>query len=66
MSMLKLTLETTGKFDVKTEDHAANEVNAVRTFGSDMLLPGSITLEVSGKEIAAQIKENEDLEDVIR
>ena len=64
MHMLKMTLETTGKFDVKTEDNAANAVNAARTFGPDMLLLGSVTLETSGKEIAAQIKENEDLEDL--
>ena len=29
-----------------------------------LTLLGSITLETSGKEIAAQIKENEDLEDL--
>ncbi len=62
MHMLKLTLETTGKFEVKTEDHAANAVNAARTFAPDMLLLGATTLETKGKEIAAQIKDNEDLE----
>jgi two-component system, OmpR family, response regulator len=62
--MLKLTLERTGGFTVRTENKGANALNAARAFKPDLILLDVIMPDIGGEDVAAKIKEDEELCDI--
>jgi CheY-like chemotaxis protein len=62
--MLKLLLERTGKFIVRTENKGANTINAARAFKPDLILLDVIMPDMCGEDVAKKIKEDEELSDI--
>jgi DNA-binding response OmpR family regulator len=55
--ILKLTLEDAGEFEVRTENHAEEVVNVARWFSPDIIVLDVIMPEMSGLEVADQLRE---------
>ena len=62
--MLKLSLERTGKFIVRTENKGANAINAARAFKPNLILLDVMMPDMDGEDVAAKIKEDEELNDI--
>ena len=56
--MVKLNLERTGKFEIRTENSGTKAIAAALDFGPDMIFLDIMMPEVPGDEIAQQLREN--------
>lgn len=54
--VFKMNLESTGEFEVMTENVPANAVNAARQFRPDLILLDVMMPKIDGGEVAARIK----------
>jgi len=61
---MKVNLERTGAYTVRTENQAARAVAAAREFRPDLILLDVMMPEIDGGEIAAEIKADPDLQSV--
>lgn len=59
--MVKLNLEKTGGFDVRTENRATNAVNSAREFRPDLILLDVIMPGMDGGDVANKIKRDNNL-----
>lgn len=59
--MVKLNLEATGKFEVRTENQGGKALSAAREFRPDLILLDVMMPETDGGTVAAQIQNNADL-----
>jgi CheY-like chemotaxis protein len=62
--MIKLNLEQTGLYEVRTENLARRAVEAAREFRPDLILLDIIMPGMLGSEVAAQLEQDPDLRDV--
>ena len=56
--MVKLNLERTGNYEVRTENRGAMAIPAAREFKPDLILLDVMMPDTTGDEIAAQLKED--------
>jgi DNA-binding response OmpR family regulator len=61
--MVKLNLERTGAFEVRTENRAANAVVAAREFKPDLIILDVIMPNMDGGDVQGQIKRDRALRD---
>ena len=59
--MVKLNLERTGNYDVRTENQGSMALQAAREFKPDLMLLDVMMPDMSGDEVSAQMKEDEEL-----
>lgn len=59
--LLKMSLERTGQFEVKTENKGSNALNAAQVFKPDLILLDIMMPDTGGEEVAAQISEDKNL-----
>ena len=59
--MVKLNLERTGNYEVRTENQGSMAVQAAREFKPDLMLLDVMMPDMSGDEVSAQMKEDEEL-----
>ena len=64
VSLLKLNLEHFGEYEVRTECRGGRGLEAARLFHPDLILLDVIMPDVSGTEVAAQLKADEQVHDV--
>ncbi len=64
IKMLKLNLEQTGNYEIRTENLATNALNAAREFSPDLILLDIMMPDLSGEVIAQQILDDEELRDI--
>ena len=62
--MVKLNLERTGDYEVRTENKGAMAVPAAREFKPDLILLDVMMPDMTGDEVAAQLKEDHSLADI--
>ncbi len=62
--MVKLNLERTGRFIVRTENSGSHAIATIRDFQPDMIFLDIMMPEVSGDEIAQQLREIDSLRDI--
>ncbi|MFC1698726.1 two-component system response regulator [Candidatus Omnitrophota bacterium] len=62
--LVKLNLERTEKYQVKTEKQGSRGLAAVKRFKPDLILLDVLMPEVGGGTVFAQIKEDESLKDI--
>ena len=59
--VVKLNLERTGRYEVRTENSGTNAVTAAREFDPDLVLLDIIMPDIEGSYVAAQFKEDAQL-----
>lgn len=59
--MVKLNLERTGNYEVRTENQGSMALQAAREFKPDLMLLDVMMPDMSGDEVSAQMKEDEEL-----
>ena len=59
--MVKLNLERTGNYEVRTENQGSMAVQAAREFKPDLIFLDVMMPDMTGDEISAQLKEDEEL-----
>ena len=59
--MVKLNLERTGKYEVRTENQGSMAVQAAREFKPDLIFLDVMMPDMTGDEVSAQLKEDEEL-----
>jgi CheY-like chemotaxis protein len=59
--MIKLTLEKTGRYEVRTENLGIKAIEAAREFKPDLILLDVLMPGMLGSEIAAQLEQDPDL-----
>ena len=59
--MVKLNLERTGSYEVRTENQGSKAVQAAREFKPDLIFLDVMMPDMSGDEVSAQLKEDEEL-----
>lgn len=62
--MVKLNLERTGNYEVRTENKGRLAIDAAREFRPDLMLLDIMMPGVTGDEIAAQIKQDPSLSNI--
>ena len=62
--MVKLNLERTGSYEVRTENQGSMAVQAAREFKPDLIFLDVMMPDMSGDEVSAQLKEDEELSQV--
>ena len=62
--MVKLNLEHTGDYEVRTENEGAMAIPAAREFRPDLILLDVMMPGMSGDEVAAMLKEEEALANI--
>lgn len=62
--MVKLNLEQTGDYEIRTENLAKNAINAAREFKPHLILLDIMMPDVSGDVIAQQILDDAELKDI--
>ncbi|MFC1665140.1 response regulator transcription factor [Pseudomonadota bacterium] len=62
--MVKLNLERTGNYEVRTENKGSQALQAAREFNPDLVFLDVMMPDMSGDEVCAQIKEDSQLADV--
>ena len=62
--LIKLNLERTGKYDVRTENLGARALVAARAFRPDLVLLDILMPDVMGNEVAAQMKEDDETKNI--
>ncbi len=61
---MKLNLDQTGRYEVKTENKGSLALTAAKEFKPDLILLDILMLDMGGSEVAAQIKNNEDTKNI--
>ncbi len=56
--MVKMNLERTGDYEVRTENQGAKVVTAVREFWPDLILLDVMMPDMSGDEVSQQLRED--------
>ena len=59
--MVKLNLERTGNYEVRTENQGSMAVQAAREFKPDLIFLDVMMPDMTGDEVSAQLKEDEEL-----
>ena len=59
--MVKLNLERTGNYEVRTENQGSKAVQAAREFKPDLIFLDVMMPDMTGDEVSAQLKEDEEL-----
>ena len=59
--MVKLDLERTGKYDVRTENEGRKAVQAAREFKPELIFLDVMMPDMTGDEVSQQLKEDEQL-----
>ena len=62
--IVKLNLERTGNYEVRTENQGSKAVQAAREFKPDLIFLDVMMPDMSGDEISAQLKEDEELSQI--
>ena len=62
--LVKLNLEKTGTYEVRTENRALNAMKAAREFKPDLVLLDVMMPDLDGGDVAAQFKSDPTLKDV--
>ena len=62
--MVKLNLEQTGDYEIRTENLAINALNAAREFKPDLIILDIMMPDISGDVIAQQLLDDEELNDI--
>ncbi len=62
--MVKLNLERTGNYSVRTENQGLNALQAAREFKPDMIFMDVMMPDMSGDEVIAEIREDPELADI--
>ena len=60
--MIKMSLEQTGRFEVHTENQGLKAIPAVREFQPDLVVLDIMMPDISGDEIAAELKQDPQLQ----
>ncbi len=63
-SLLKLNLELLGEYEVCTESHGARGLEVARRFHPDLVLLDVIMPDMSGTDVAQQLRADEEVHDV--
>jgi len=61
--LVKLNLESTGDYEVMTENKGANGLAAAKAFKPDLVLLDIIMPDMEGSDVAGQIMEDKDISD---
>lgn len=56
--MVKLNLESTGQYEMRTENKGAQALDAARAFKPDLVFLDIVMPDVEGSEVARQLKED--------
>ena len=62
--MVKLNLERTGNYEVRTENQGSMAVQAAREFKPDLIFLDVMMPDMSGDEVSAQLREDEQLSNI--
>ena len=62
--MVKLNLERTGNYEVRTENKGSNAIPAAREFKPDLIILDVMMPDMSGDEVSAQLREDPELSDI--
>jgi len=62
--MVKLNLERTGNYEVRAENQGSLAIQAAREFKPDLILLDVMMPDMSGDEVSAQMKEDEELSNI--
>jgi len=62
--MVKLNLEQTGDYEIRTENLATNALNAAREFKPDLIILDIMMPDISGDVVAQQLLDDEELNDI--
>ena len=62
--MVKMSLEQTGRFEVRTENQGSQALRAAREFQPDLILLDVMMPDKSGDEIAADLREDAQLSNI--
>lgn len=62
--ILKLNLEETGKYEVRTENRGSNTLNAALEFRPDLILLDIMMPDVIGSEVAEELLAEKELKDI--
>ena len=62
--MVKLNLERTGNYEVRAENQGSMAIQAAREFKPDLILLDVMMPDMSGDEVSAQMKEDEELSNI--
>jgi DNA-binding response OmpR family regulator len=63
-NLVKLNLEETKKYEVRTETKGANAVRAAKEFKPDLILLDIVMPDVDGGEVSQQLKSAEELKNI--
>ena len=59
--MIKLNLEGTGKYEVRTENEGAKAIEAARAFKPDLIFLDIMMPDMTGDDIAQELRQDEEL-----
>lgn len=62
--MVKLNLEQTGDYEVRTENQGSKAIAAAREFKPDLIMLDVMMPDMTGDEVAAELKEDPQLEHI--
>ena len=62
--MVKLNLEQTGNYEVRTENQGSMAISAAREFKPDLIMLDVMMPDMTGDEVAAQLKGDPELEHI--
>lgn len=62
--LIKLNLEETGRYEVRTETKGAEALAAARTFKPDLILLDVVMPDMNGPEVALKIKADESIRQI--
>lgn len=62
--MVKLNLEKTGKYEVKTENNGTSALATAKEFKPDLILLDLLMPDMNGSVVAQQIEENEEVKKI--
>ena len=62
--LIKLNLEQTGKFEVKTENQGSQALNTARDFKPDLILLDIIMPDMDGSTVANQMKNDPSMKNI--
>ncbi len=62
--MLKLNLEKTGEYEVRTENEGLKTINAALEFRPDLILLDIMMPDINGNEVSEKLHNNNELKDI--
>lgn len=62
--LVKLNLEKTGRYEVKTENKGSLGLTTAKEFKPDLILLDILMLDMEGSEVASQLKDNENTKNI--